>query len=314
MSATVVGADGGNSKTELVVASLEGELLAHVRGPGSNSHAVGAQGCVQVLAGLVELAQLEVPAEQGAFFLCGADVPADIEELRVAIEPNGWAREVLVDNDTFGLLWAGTGRADAVAVVCGAGINCVGRAADGRTTRYPSLGWETGDWGGSEMLGREVLYHAARAEDGRGEPTALVDVVRDHFSAATVADVGEAIHYRRLPHGRVGELAPAVVAAAEAGDAVARRLVDRLAEEVVLLVLRALRDLGLGEAGVVLGGGLLQETLLVDGVVARLRERAPGTSPIVLREPPVLGAGLAALAAAGAPPEASARLRAAFDG
>src|ERR671910_438354 len=95
-------------------------------------------------------------------------------------------RGATVDNDTFALLRTGSDAVDAVAVVCGAGINCVGRAADGQTARYPSLGWETGDWGGSEMVGREVVFHAARAEDGRGEPTALVDVVRAHFGVESV--------------------------------------------------------------------------------------------------------------------------------
>lgn len=306
----VIGVDGGNSKTELVVATLEGELVAHVRGPGSNSHAVGADGCVEVLAALVEQAGLEEAAAHGVFFLCGADVPADLAELQAAVDRRGWARRSHVDNDTFALLWAGAGRADAVAVVCGSGINCVGRSADGRIARYPSLGWTTGDWGGGEPLGREALFLSARAKDGRGEPTALVEVIEEHFGRL-VEEVGEAIHYRRLGAQRLGELAPAVMAAASSGDRVALGLVERLAEEVALFARRALRDLALDDANVVLGGGLLRGGVLADLVVQRL---PPNARPIVLREPPVLGSALAALDAAGASPEAAARLRAAFGG
>ncbi len=306
----VIGVDGGNSKTELVVATLEGELVSHVRGPGSNSHAVGADGCVEVVGALVEQAGLRAPAEHGVFFLCGADVPADLAELQSAVDRRGWARRALVDNDTFALLWAGAERADAVAVVCGSGINCVGRSADGRIARYPSLGWTTGDWGGGEPLGREALFLAARAKDGRGEPTALVEVIEEHFGQS-VEDVGEAIHYRRVGPQRLGELAPAVMAAVSGGDQVARALVERLAEEVALFARRALRDLGLDDADVVLGGGLLRGEVLADMVVQRL---PPQARPIVLREPPVLGSALAALDAAGASQAAAARLRAAFHG
>jgi N-acetylglucosamine kinase-like BadF-type ATPase len=304
----ILGVDGGNSKTDLVVASLEGEPLAYVRGPGSNSHGIGAEGCIAVLGSLLDRAGIDGIADYGAFFLCGADRPADIAELAAALNRRGWVRHAVVDNDTFALLRTGTDRSDAVAVVCGAGINCVGRAADGRSARYPSLGWETGDWGGSEMLGREVLFHAARAEDGRGEPTALVDVVRAHFGLS-VAEVGTAIHYRRLRRERLGELAPAVLAAAESGDAVSRSLVDRLAEEVALLAQKALRDLDLSAADVVLGGGMLRRGLLVDEVAARLPR---GARPVAVSDPPVLGAALAALDEAGAPPEAGERLRALF--
>jgi N-acetylglucosamine kinase-like BadF-type ATPase len=310
----VIGVDGGNTKTDVFVATLEGEPLAYVRGPGSNSHGLGAAGCVEVIAELVARAGLDGRAEHAAFFLCGADGQSDVDELAAELAKRGWARRITVDNDTFALLWTGTDADDAVAVVCGAGINCVGRSADGRTSRLPALGWETGDWGGADMVGREALFLAARAEDGRGEPTALVHVVRSHFRMPTVAAVGDAVHYRRLRVTRLGELAPAVLAAAESGDGVARSLVERLAEEVALLARRALADLELLErpAAVVLGGGMLRrgEGLLHDEVLARLKAWAPHATPVVAPDPPVLGATLAALDAAGALPEAGRRLRA----
>jgi N-acetylglucosamine kinase-like BadF-type ATPase len=311
MGVTVVGVDGGNSKTEVVVATLEGEPLTYVRGPGSNSHGLGANGCAAVVGGLLR-DLLDEAVDHGAFFLCGADTAGDVAELTEAIARLGVARHVAVDNDAFALLRTGTDSADAVAVVCGAGINCVGRRAGGRRARHVALGWETGDWGGSEMLGREVLFHAARGEDGRGEPTVLVELLVGHFGLPSVAALGEAVHYKRIPQQRLGELAPSVVTAAER-DIVARRLVDRLAAEVALLAERALRDLELAEADVVLGGGMLDGGgPLVERVTAHLTRLAPGARVVVASDPPVLGATLAALDDAGAPPDARERLRAAF--
>jgi len=302
----ILGVDGGNSKTELVAATIEGELIAFVRGRGSNSHGVGAEGAAQVIDDLVREAGVGSTATHGAFYLCGADVPEDIAELEAAVARRAWVREAIVDNDTFALLRAGTAAESAVAVVCGSGINCVGRGPGGRVARYPSLGWETGDWGGSEMLANEALFLAARDEDGRGTPTALVELVRAHFGLS-VTEVGEAVHYRRMPAARLGELAPGVVALA-AEDAVARSLVERLANEIALLVERAFRDLAVDAADVVLGGGMLQagEGFLHDAVLVRL---PAGARPVVLRDPPVLGAALAALDAAGASDTAKERLR-----
>jgi N-acetylglucosamine kinase-like BadF-type ATPase len=294
------------------VATFDGEVVAHLRGPGNNSHAVGVDATVAFLARLVEPALDGTAASHGAFYLCGVDIPSDRTSLASALEREHWVERATVDNDVFALLRAGTDDPDAVAVVCGAGINCAGRSADGRIARYPSLGWESGDWGGSVMLGREVLFHAARADDGRGEPTALRDVVADHFGLS-VPEVGEAVRYGRIPPERLGELAPAVVASAEASDPVAHRLVDRLAEEVVLMAVRALADLGLVSATILLGGGMLRggAGFLYNEVVARLAERAPAAKPTAVTAPPVLGAALDALDAAGARPAAIARLRAA---
>jgi N-acetylglucosamine kinase-like BadF-type ATPase len=307
----ILAVDGGNTKTELVVAGLDGSPIAYVRGPGSNSHGPGgAEGCVEVLAALVDRAAVDTPARTSVFYLCGADVPADVAALEQALQPRGWADAAVVDNDTFALLRAGTDAADAVAVVCGAGINCVARAADGRIARYPSLGWETGDWGGSEVLGREALFLAARGEDGRGAQTELTRLVAEHFGLPSAAAVGEAVHYGRLRDTQLGRLAPAVVDAAARGDAVARGLVERLAGEIALLVERAFRDLGLAEADVVLGGGMLREGgLVLDEVVARLPD---GAHAARLVDPPVLGAALAALDLARAPGTAHDRLREAF--
>jgi N-acetylglucosamine kinase-like BadF-type ATPase len=313
--AIVLGVDGGNSKTELLAASLDGELVAHTRGPGNNVHFAGVEATVDFLGRLVAEAGVDVPAAHGVFYLCGVDVPADRDGLTSALARTSWLDRASVDNDVFGLLRAGTDEGDAVAVVCGAGINCAGRSADGRVARYPSLGWESGDWGGSVMLGREVLFLAARAEDGRGEPTVLSDLVREHFGLP-VAEVGEAVRYRRIPVARLGELAPAVVRASEEDDAVARQLVERLADEVVLMAARALADLGLTESGapVLLGGGMLRSGTgrLYEEVVARLARAAAKARPTPVPEPPVLGAALDAFAAEGADRTAIVRLRGEF--
>jgi N-acetylglucosamine kinase-like BadF-type ATPase len=294
----VLGVDGGNSKTDVVVATTDGEPLSFVRGGGSNSHGpAGAAGCIDTIASLVDLGG---QAERAVLFLCGADLPHDVIELTQLAKARGWARTVTVDNDTFALLHAGTDAEDAVAVVCGAGINCVGRSRE-RVVRYPALGWETGDWGGAEALGQEALYHANRAADGRGKPTALEPLIESHFGKP-VLEVGADIHYRRMPRARLGELAPAIV---ELDDGVAAALVERLGVEIVLLVERACRDLELNGAAVVLGGGMLgQGGRLYDVVAGRLP-----VEPVAPTLPPVAGAVLAALDAA-----ARDRFRAAFDG
>src|SRR5439155_9170411 len=105
----ILGVDGGNSKTALLVATTEGEIVASVRGPGTNSHAVGAEAVAEVIVALVAESGAPLPVDHAVFILCGADVPSDIEELERAIDGRVWARRRTVDNDTFALLRAGTG-------------------------------------------------------------------------------------------------------------------------------------------------------------------------------------------------------------
>ena len=320
-SGLVLAIDGGNSKTDVVLVGSSGEVLTHVRGPGSSPHHLGVQGATDLLDELVLKAAAQAGlgarppvADLAEVYLAGVDFPTEQETMAAAVRTRGWAREHVVDNDTFALLRAGTDAPDAVAVVCGAGINCVGVARDGRHARFASLGRISGDWGGGMELGDEALWHAARAADGRGPATVLTDLVSGHFGLPDVPSVYEAIHFGRLEHRRLIELAPTVLKASREGDQVARCIVTRLADEVVAMACAALDRLGmLGDPTVVvLGGGVLTggDPVLLDEIDTRLAAAAPRARSAVTEVSPVVGAALLGLDRLGVPTEAKQALRA----
>lgn len=293
----VLAVDAGNSKTDVAVVTAEGTVLGTARGGGFIPQLIGAEAAVAGLAPLVAAAAAEAGFDLGrgtgplvthvSACLANADLPVEEQRLQQALAAQGWGRTAVVANDTFALLRAGTDTPRGVAVVCGAGINCVGLLPDGRTARFPALGTITGDWGGGHGLSLEVMWWSVRAEDGRGPATALA------------AAVAEAVHLEEIPDARLHELVPVLFAAAEEGDRVARDLVDRQADEVARLALVALRRLDLldAPADVVLGGGVLasRQPLLLDAVRERLAAGAPLAVPRVVSAPPVVGAALLGL-------------------
>ncbi|MBD3545932.1 MULTISPECIES: N-acetylglucosamine kinase [Streptomyces] len=248
--------------------------------------------------------------------LANADLPVEEAELAAALEARGWGSSVEVRNDTFAILRAGVDDPRGVAVVCGAGINCVGMTPDGRTARFPAIGRISGDWGGGSGLAEEALWFAARAEDGRGEPSELARALPGHFGLDSMYALIEALHRGAIPMVRRHELTPVLFATAAAGDAVASALVERLAEEVVAMASVALNRLGLleEEAPVLLGGSVLaaRHPQLNDRIAALLAARAPKAEVRVVTEPPVLGAALLGLDRTGADQEVRRRLRAQY--
>ena len=312
----VLAVDGGNSKTDLVLVREDGELEGLARGPASSPHGVGVEGTVGILATLLEEVLGEPPsdvvADVAELLMAGVDFPAEEAELREAVEKRGWAGRVIVGNDTFAVLRAGTERGWGVAVVCGAGINCVGVAPDGRHARFPALGPTTGDWGGGYDVGLAATSAAARSEDGRGPRTSLERVVPAHFGLDTPSALAEAIHRGTIPMRRLAELPPVVFAAA-ADDAVAAEIVDRLASEVVALARVAIERLDLAEepVEVLLGGGLLQggDGRLIGAIAAGLGAVGPSIAVNRASSPPIVGATLLALDALGASLEAQSRAR-----
>jgi len=324
----VLAIDGGNSKTDAALVAADGTLLASARGPGVPSH-LTLEGMVGVLGSVARAAVARAglpPAGPGTRIarhlsacVANADLPEEEQELTEALRAEGWTDTTHVANDTFAVLRAGLdGPAPhwGVGVTCGAGINCVGVAPDGRTTRFLSLGVLSGDWGGGYGLGHEAIWWAIRAEDGRGPQTALRESVAAHFGEASMHDVAVAFHTRKLGRDAIIGLVPVLFEAAEGGDGVAADIVRRQASEVSVMALTAIRRLGLSgqPVPVVLGGGVLtaRDPLLTSEITRRLADGVPLAAPRIVDVPPVAGAALLGLDHLGAPPAAQARLCAAY--
>lgn len=319
MSAAVLAIDGGNSKTDVALISAEGDILATAHGPGTSMDAVRYPRSTALLSELVGKIATEVGIEPGAVIAehvsachAGLDIPQEEARLLADLTAWGWGRTNWVGNDTFAVLRAGTIRPWGVAVTCGAGINAVGVAPDGATTRFLALGKFTGDWGGGRDLAEEVLFWSARAEDGRGEPTALAAATAAHFGVADMHEVCVGIHLGDIRPADLHQLTPLLFRVAEEGDKIAGQIVDRMADEVTLMALAAMRKLDLTgrDTEVVLGGSVLaaRHARLVDRISALVHAEAPAAVIRVIEPKPVVGAALLGLDHIGADTTAHARL------
>ncbi|WP_333763995.1 N-acetylglucosamine kinase [Streptomyces sp. IBSBF 2390] len=315
-TARVLAVDAGNSKTDVAVVTAAGEVLATARGGGFRPPVVGVAAALDALAEPVARAFADAgvtSVDHVSACLANADLPVEEEQLATALRARGWGPAVEVRNDTFAILRAGVSEPRGVAVVCGAGINCVGMRPDGRTARFPAIGRISGDWGGGWGLAEEALWHAARAEDGRGGPTALSRTLPAHFGLPSMYALIEALHLEHIGHDRRHELAPVLFATAAGGDGRARAIVTRLAEEVTVMATVALTRLDLleEETPVLLGGGVLTagHAQLDDTVRELLAARAPKADVRVVTASPVLGAVLLGLDRLGAGTGAQERAR-----
>ena len=303
----VVAVDGGGSKTDAVVAdAATGAELARRRGPGCSHHAVGIPRAVEVVDAVVTEALAAAGASapdvvHAGCYLTAIDLDDEQSAMHAALSAHSWARRLVVDNDVFALLRAGTDAPDAAVVVCGTGINGAAIRADGAAARILALGQRSGDWGGASGIAEEVLWYAARAEDGRGEPTRLRDELLLWTGRASVRDVITDVHTGRLDVAAWWSRVPDVMRLAHEGDPAARALVERQGDEIGALAGSLLARLGLAsaEVPVVLGGGIAAsgDELLLTSTTAQLRTRAPHAHLVVCRRPPVDGALDLALAA-----------------
>ena len=313
--------DAGGSKIDAALLGRDGTIRGVARRQGTDHDGTGRDGFLERVADTVLAACRDAGtepdhgpvAELGMYCVAGADLPADDRRIARWFHRRGLTEHDVVRNDTFAVLRAGTERPWGVAVVCGYGTNCSGIGPDGRTFRFPAFGAISGDWGGGQDIGGAALWYAARAEDGRGAPTTLRELVPRHFGFTRVRQLTEAMYFDRIPERRVIELTPIVFRAAKHDDAIARGIVDRQAEEIVRMAVVAIRRLRMTrlDVDVVLGGGVFSagDRGFLDRVEEGIDEVAPHARVRVLDVPPVVGAALLGLDRIEARPQAQRRAR-----
>jgi N-acetylglucosamine kinase-like BadF-type ATPase len=149
-----------------------------------------------------------------------------------------------------------------VSITAGTGVACLVVPEAGAPSFIGGHGYLLGDEGGGFWIGREGLRAALRAGDGRGPRTELVDAAAAHF--AGLEDLGTRLHSVARPVNDIAQFAPQVLAAADAGDAVADAIVHAAVGELLTLARTAVA-IGHRESAetvdvpVALGGRLLAE-------------------------------------------------------
>jgi N-acetylglucosamine kinase-like BadF-type ATPase len=317
--AVYLGVDGGGTKTAFVLLDDTGRELGGVTGPSSYHLEHGLPHVEQVLVdGVAALAERTGVAA------------ADIDYAFVAIPTYGEAsHEVAVldalparalghdryrcGNDVVAG-WAGSlASADGINVVAGTGSITYGERA-GASARAGGWGELFGDEGSGYWIGLEALIAFSRQSDGRLPRTSLHERIRDAVGVEADLDLIDVVLTQwGRSRGRIAALAPIVVAAADAGDGAAARILERAADHLVDLVEATRRELGFGADEAVpvsYSGGVFNAEAVRTRFARTLEARSSAYELRTPRFSSHIGAALYAAKLAGRPlgPDALARL------
>jgi len=309
----LLGVDGGNTKTHALVTDAEGTVLGTGDGGTADIHnSTPESGLREIVRACREA--LERASAAGAelaaagFSLAGADYPEDFELLRAGLrERLRLADDPVIVNDAVGALRCGTDDSVGVAAVLGTYCAVAGRNADGDLFHFGF--WP--DSTGAHTLGSEALAAIWRHMLDLGPTTSLSDRALERWSCADVDELVYAFtRIGGLPPSEAARFADAVLDEADAGDAVARDIVElvgrRLGDYARVCAART------GQLGspfpLVLTGGVLRHPSPL--LRAAIRARVPDGAAVYPELEPVVGALLLAADKVGARPDRG-RLRAA---
>ena len=292
----VLGVDGGNTKTIVVVAGLDGSVISVARGGCTDVYGVdGAEAALAELGRVVRAACAEAGTAvedigQNAFCLAGADWPEDHDLYREELARVGLARPLVV-NDAVGSIHAGSGTGVGVAVAYGTYLAIGARSAEGQV-------WHSSFWaepGGAHGLGSAALRAIYRAELGLEQPTSLSAAVPRAYGVESVQALLHSFTCRTgaTPEIEAVRAVRVLLDEADRGDELARRTVVENGARAAEYAVAAARQVGLaGTFPLVFAGGVFRHrsSLLEEAVTATVRTTFPEVCPIRPSLPPVGGA------------------------
>jgi glucosamine kinase len=249
-----LGIDGGGSKTTCVVGDGR-SLLATVTGGASNLTRVGETGARETLHRLMR----EACAAAGITLLqvqraCMGVAGAGREDAAGAVRKivaEIFSGEIEIVGDMEIAMAAAFGAGPGVIVIAGTGSIAYGRDAQRRTARAGGWGFAISDEGSAHWIGRTAVGALLRAADQEGDDRTQPDRAEpdgvEHDQAWPASrlyrELKAAWRLESLPQlARAANakpdfaaLFPAVLAAAESGDAVARQVITQASGELAQL-------------------------------------------------------------------------------
>jgi N-acetylglucosamine kinase-like BadF-type ATPase len=299
----VLGIDAGGTKTVCMLADDRGRVIAEARGAGANLHAAGELAVEKVLHEVMEAAIGDRPIAPAAICLgiAGVDRDDEAQTVRAIMRRIGYKSRIVVVNDALIALVSGAQDDPAIVIIAGTGSIVYGRNAAGEAARAGGWGHMIGDEGSGYWIGREALAAVMRGSDGRGPATALTAEILAYFNVADVSRLPAIVYDREMPRMSVAALGPIVQRVVADGDAVATRILERAADELVLgarSVTARLEMRGHSFTFHLAGGVFRVVPWLAEELPRRLVEVAPRSQTRVLGEEPAMGAVWLALAEA----------------
>ena len=280
-----LGADGGGTKTTGLVADRAGNVVARLRGEGSNQFVIGmdnaARNLAELIAGLAAAAGRPVGTIVRAVLgLAGMGALRDRQVLTGAIQARLQAMghppvPLAIETDGRVALEGAFNGGPGIVAVAGTGSVVMGKSAGGEAISIGGWGRVIGDEGSGYFIGLEALKAVSREIDARGEAGRLRVSIASRFGLDTRDRIIAAVYREKFD---IPSVAPAVLDAAEAGDAVALGILTRAATELTAQIVAAISRLGLENGtGVVMTGGLIDhDTIYARMMADALKRQAPG--------------------------------------
>lgn len=298
----IIGIDGGGTRTVGILTTKTGQCLAQVQSGPSNYHVVGEAKTQAVLESVIgELCEkaeiLSVSATHFCLGMAGLGRAEDRKVVGRICDKLGISKNRrILTHDAHIALVGGTEKQHGVIVISGTGAIVYGINANGDEARASGWGYLLGDEGSGYDIAIKGLQAVARAADGRGNPTELTNRILHRLERNEPSELIRWTH--AASRDEIAQLAEVIFDTAQTTDAVATKIVDEAADELVCAAESVIKQLEFIEPFdiVLSGGNLIHQPIFSDKLRHQLARIQPKASVLLPKHEPAYGAVLLAQA------------------
>ena len=312
---SVLGIDGGGSKTVCILMQDTGEVLGRGEAGSSNYQTIGIKATLQSIESAIYAATNEalnsiiyINIKAISLGLAGVGRATDIEIIKALVQDLqnskllriNWASasNIVICNDALIALVGGIGDDVGVVVAAGTGSIVFGRNHHGKTKRVGGWGYILGDEGSAYKIAVTGMQAAFKAYDGREMSTSLVEAFKQHLNLANIEDLIEVIYRRGWGVKEIAALAPVVDFTAASGDEVANNIIESAVQDLVKAtstVIDAIFSFSFNCEIVTTGSVWQGRCKMRDRFAGYIVAKFPSVKVIFPRNEPAYGAALLAL-------------------
>ena len=274
----MIGVDGGGTKTEFCAFDAAGHVLGRIRLGGTNPNVYGLETTIAVLKEGIDALTGQKNGPCAVFAgIAGCGVNSNRHAVLSALKKAYPGVRIEVRNDAYNVVYSTPYHEKCIMAIMGTG-SVVFAKTEKEFIRLGGWGYLFDNGFSGYAIGREAIMAALGAEDGVGEPTLLLDMLKEELNGGIFQNVP--VLYAK-PKEEIAAYAKLVFRAYEKGDAVAGEILRARAEALRHQIKRASEMYDVGTR-VILAGGLTRDREIVMSLLdtARFQYVIPTLPPI----------------------------------
>jgi len=263
----ICGIDAGGTTTRCILVNENGELLAESKAGPANYQVTGLANVAQEIRKAINVVCKEAGINEIDVLgvgLAGVISKEDIQTVKNNLLLIKQVKKCCITNDgEIAVLGAYAGE-PGIVVVVGTGSIIYGLKENGVTVKIGGWGPLLGDEGSGFWIGLKALQAIIKTGEGRNANTSLSSILMNSFNINDLEELVSFVYQDKLSREKIAALAPLVIRAMADGDQVAKQIIEKGCDELILMITAMAKKINYQKKEIAVTGGLFNNSPFYD--------------------------------------------------